>query len=84
MLHMHLGCYSNRDIAFHLNVDEITDKQMIIEWLEVIKPEYLKLLHNRLEDTVQWGPDFKYKYNCKDCGQAREVVAPMNPLAFFT
>ena len=67
-----------------VNVDEITDKQMIIEWLEVIKPEYLKLLHNRLEDTVQWGPDFKYKYNCKDCGQAREVVAPMNPLAFFT
>ena len=67
-----------------VNVDEITDKKMIIEWLCNLKPEFLKLLHKRLEDTVQWGPDFKYSYECKDCGQAREVVAPMNPLAFFT
>ena len=29
MLHMHLGCYSNRDIAFHLNVDEITVSRVL-------------------------------------------------------
>jgi len=67
-----------------VNVDETTDKKLIVEWLRKLKPEYLRILHARLEDTVQWGPDFKYTYNCKDCGQAREVVAPMNPLAFFT
>lgn len=67
-----------------VNVDEITDKQMIIEWLSVLKPEYLKLLHERLEDTIQWGPDFLYKYTCKDCEQVLEVIAPLNPLAFFT
>ena len=67
-----------------VNVDEITDKQMIIEWLKALKPSFLKMLHERLEDAVQWGPDFKYKYECKDCGQMREVIAPLNPLAFFT
>ena len=29
MLHMHLGCYSNRDIAFHLNVDELTVSRVL-------------------------------------------------------
>ena len=67
-----------------ITVDEVTEKPLIIEWLSAIKPEYLKLLHVRLEDTVQWGPDFMFKYECKDCSEMQEVVAPLNPLAFFT
>lgn len=66
-----------------VNVDEITDKAMIIEWLKILKPEYLKILRGRMEDTVQWGPDFMFTYTCKDCDEMREVIAPLNPLAFF-
>lgn len=66
-----------------LSVDEITNHDMILEWLRAIKPEYLNKLNEKLEETVQWGPDFKYTVECKDCGEALEVVAPLNPLAFF-
>lgn len=67
-----------------LSVDEITDPGMIGEWLRMIKPAYLNKLNDQLEASVNWGPDFKYKIECKDCGEAQEVVAPLNPLAFFT
>ena len=67
-----------------ISVDEITEHSMIAEWLKAIKPEYLNKLNQQLEDTLSWGPDFKYKIECKDCGKAQEVVAPLNPLAFFT
>jgi len=66
------------------SVDEITDNALIIDWLRHIKPGHLNKLNEQMEDTVSWGPDFKYKINCKDCGMAQEVVAPLNPLAFFT
>lgn len=67
-----------------VRVDEVTDPVMISEWLRAIKPEYLSKLNEQLEKTVQWGPDFTYKVECKDCGETQEVVAPLNPLAFFT
>lgn len=67
-----------------VTVDEVSDSEFIKEWLRVIKPEFLNKLNAQLEKTVHWGPDFTYKVTCKDCGEAQEVVAPLNPLAFFT
>lgn len=65
-------------------VDETADTSMIAEWLRALKPEYLHKLNHQLENTVSWGPDFKYKINCKDCDEEHTIVAPLNPLAFFT
>jgi hypothetical protein len=67
-----------------LAVDEITNKDMIKEWLSNIHPTYLNKLNNCLDQTIAWGPDFKYKFSCKDCQLVQEVTAPVNPLAFFT
>ena len=35
MIHMHIGCFSNRDIAFHLDVDEITVSRVLNDPLSI-------------------------------------------------
>lgn len=66
------------------NVNGTTESAFILEWLPTLKPSDLKLLNAKLTDGVKWGPDFIYKVPCKDCGETLEVVAPQNPLAFFS
>jgi hypothetical protein len=66
------------------SVDEITDTAFIREWLALLTPEYLKVLNTKLHEGVEWGPEFVYKVACRDCGETLEVVAPQNPLAFFS
>ena len=58
MLHMHLGCYSNRDIAFHLNVDEITVSRVLRDPLsqEIINT-YASGIDAELEALLPLGVD---------------------------
>ena len=58
MLHMHLGCYSNRDIAFHLNVDEITVSRVLRDPLsqEIINT-YAAGIDAELEALLPLGVD---------------------------
>ena len=58
MLHMHLGCYSNRDIAFHLNVDEITVSRVLRDPLsqEIINT-YAEGIDAELEALLPLGVD---------------------------
>jgi hypothetical protein len=65
-------------------VDEVTDHEMIKEWLRGVKPLFLKQINESLDKTVHWGPEFKAVQLCKDCGEPMDIVAPMNPLYFFT
>ena len=64
-------------------VDDITDVNMIKEWLDAVPPAWLKTINNHVEDSLDWGPDFSCHVKCQDCGQQAEVTAPLNPLAFF-
>lgn len=65
-------------------VDEISDPELIKEWLRGCTAGYLKQLNTALENTATWGPDLMFTVNCKDCNEVQEVTAPLNPLSFFT
>lgn len=58
MLNMHLGCYSNRDIAFYLNVDEITVSRVLRDPLsqEIINT-YAEGIDAELEALLPLGVD---------------------------
>lgn len=66
------------------SVDEVTDKNLIKEWLAQVPPQYLRLINDHVDQTLEWGPEFKSTIKCKDCGGSAELIAPMNPLYFFT
>ena len=67
-----------------VKVDEIDDVNMIREWLREVPPSFLTAINDNIDSTLEWGPDFNVRRKCKDCGKMMEVLAPMNPLAFFT
>lgn len=65
-------------------VDDITEPNMIYEWLEQVPPSFLRVINNTVEATMQWGPDFITKTKCRGCDEPIEIMAPLNPLSFFT
>lgn len=66
-----------------VSVDEITDEQMIIEWLQTIPTTWFTEISKAIEKTSDWGPNFYYTTQCKDCGQEVELSLTLNPLTFF-
>ena len=66
------------------SVDEIKDPMLIAQWLDSINAGWLKQITGHIEVMSDWGPTFKTKITCKDCGEEVEVTPPMNPIAFFT
>jgi len=67
-----------------LSIDGIEDKDMIIEWLSKIPPKMITQITSAIDKTTEWGPDFKTKIKCKDCGLEESISTPLNPLTFFT
>lgn len=66
------------------SVDEISDKDMIKEWLSTVPPQYIHLINDNIDKTLEWGPEFKSKIVCLDCKATTDVDIPMNPMYFFT
>lgn len=66
------------------HVDDVEDHEMIKEWLAKVKPQFLKLINDHIDKTLEWGPEFTTTVKCQDCGSDMEITAPMNPLYFFT
>jgi hypothetical protein len=64
-------------------VDEITNPDQIMEWLQTIPSTWFNKISKSIEEVSQWGPDFEYKTACKDCGQEVELSVTLNPLTFF-
>lgn len=65
-------------------VDEITDKQMIKEWLTTIPVGWTNEIDKAMGAAQNdWGTDMSFRFKCKDCGAEVKTVVPMNPLAFF-
>jgi|GEM_PF-1534337 len=66
------------------DVDGITNKEFIKEWLIGIPVLLAKQLSKAIDATTDWGPDFTVKTKCQDCGKPTELNVPMNPVSFFT
>ncbi len=66
------------------SVDTITDKAFIREWLEKVPAGWLKKIYAGIEQTSDWGPTFETSILCRDCNEQTTLVAPLNPIAFFT
>lgn len=66
------------------SVDEVEDEAFIREWLTTIKSDWVNDLYNAIQDTSDFGPSFMYKTKCRDCGKDIEIVAPINPISFFS
>lgn len=67
-----------------VKVDDIVDKEMIREWLVSVKPTFISEINDKIDNTMEWGPEYDTTVECKDCGNQTTLTAPMNPLYFFT
>jgi hypothetical protein len=66
-----------------ISVDEVTDKDDILEWIRTIPIGWSKQLSAAIDDSANWGPEFSVTVPCKDCGGDLVIQAPMNPISFF-
>jgi len=64
-------------------VDEVTDKEQITEWLREVPPMFVEDINKRVDQVSQWGADFTATIKCLDCGKTVEAEVPLNPLSFF-
>lgn len=65
------------------SVDEITDDDMIKDWIAQIPAGWINAITDVVENTSDFGPEFKVKTKCKDCGVEIEIESPINPVSFF-
>ena len=65
-------------------VDEISDKDMIREWLEIITPAQISHINKVISNMGEWGVNSMQKVACKDCKKKMELDMPTNPLALFS
>jgi len=71
-------------IAVINDVDGINDRDTIQDWLKVLSIKDMKEIIDKISDANNYGPDFSYKINCKDCGKEHDVTYILNPVSFFT
>ena len=65
-------------------VDEITDPQLIKEWLTAAPVSFINKIAKKSESVNNWGPNLKWTVKCRDCGEEMEIEIPINPVSFFT
>jgi len=67
------------------SVDDVTDKNEIIEWLSELPVDMRNQIRNQINTVSSgWGVDFSFKTNCKDCGAEIDLNPVINPVSFFT
>ena len=64
-------------------VDGITDKKMINEWLTVMPPIIIEEIKKYVTDASDWGADYTSKAKCEDCGKEIDISSEINPITFF-
>lgn len=67
-----------------VKVDDVEDQTLIREWLAQVQPSFLRKINEKIQVTLEWGPEFTTYVKCLDCDKMSEVTAPLNPLTFFT
>lgn len=65
------------------SVDEITDSNLIDEWIRKIPSGWLSDLSKVIEAASDFGPSFMIETKCKDCGETIHIETPVNPISFF-
>jgi hypothetical protein len=65
------------------DVDGITDRDQIIEWLMQLPVAWLQKISDAAIETTNWGVQFDVPLVCKDCGAEVAVPTPLNPISFF-
>lgn len=65
------------------NVDGVSDRGMIIEWLQALPVGWLTEMSNHIETTSDWGVEFEAELTCEDCGESLKVPTNLNPVSFF-
>lgn len=66
------------------DVDGITDKELIREWVRSAPAPYISAIANALDTSNEWGPKFEQEVVCRDCGESMTVELPLNPVNFFS
>jgi len=66
------------------DVDGITDKKLIEEWLRAIPTTTVGRISDAIEKSNDWGPIFETKVVCRDCGEPYTIELPINPVSFFS
>ena len=66
------------------SVDEVTDKNHILEWLHTIPVKMHKQISASVDSSSDWGPSTIVEGKCKDCGADIKIDVPLNPVIFFT
>jgi hypothetical protein len=66
------------------DVDGITDKKMIQEWIIGAPAPYIGAIASALDTSNEWGPKFEQEVVCRDCGEKMIVELPLNPVNFFS
>jgi hypothetical protein len=64
-------------------VDDVTDNDMIVEWLKGVPPRFMTIMNEKIESVSSWGADFTAEVVCLDCGKKVKAEIPLNPLSFF-
>jgi len=77
--------FSNINISRRIKkVDDITDSQMIHEWVETLSLADREKIFNKIAELQDWGIDFKYNIKCEKCGKTKQTDQTyINPLYFF-
>lgn len=65
------------------NVNGVTDKNMIVEWLSSLTAPEVRAMLDKLDTIGDWGPTYNTTITCKDCGEKVELNVPVNPINFF-
>ena len=64
-------------------VDEVTDREQIVQWLGAIPIMWVKAITDKVQATTAWGVTFEVDIVCKDCKERLTVPTPMNPISLF-
>jgi hypothetical protein len=67
-----------------IDVDGITDKDVIREWLEKLTAPKLSQISAKISSLGNFGITPTYKVKCIDCGAEFETYVPLNPTRFFS
>lgn len=65
-------------------VDGITDKDMIVEWVNSLPAGWVRFLSASIDDVSDWGVEFVATTNCKECGNEMRMPFSANPVSFFS
>jgi len=66
-----------------IQVEDITDRDLIVEWLKNVPPQFISIINDKTDAVSSWGTDFTATFKCLDCGEVIETSIPLNPLSFF-